>query len=327
MLKRSSIVTDPTELQRYYRDLERLATRALWTQPPPPTEPRSRAVPHVWHWRDVRPEAMRAAELVGTQEAERRVLLLSNPGTPGLWATNTLSANVQVVMPGEIARSHRHSQAALRMVIESSGGYTAVNGEKLAMLPGDLVLTPSWMWHDHANDSDAPMIWLDGLDSGLIRMLEATFFETYPHETQPVPDELSVSPWRYPYIETRAALDKQAAQRHVDPFDGVILEYKNPVTGGPVMPTIGCYLQLLRPGDHTRAHRHTSNTAYHVIEGEGFTIVGDTRLDWEDKDVFVVPTWMFHEHVNTGGRDAVLFSHTDAPTMRALGVWRAESRD
>src|SRR5207245_4464450 len=88
--------------------------------------------------------------------------------------------------------------ASLRTVIETSGGYPAVNGEKLAMRPGDLVLTPSWMWHDHANDSDAPMIWLDGLDSGLIRMLEATFFETCPHESQPVRDELSVSPWRYP---------------------------------------------------------------------------------------------------------------------------------
>jgi gentisate 1,2-dioxygenase len=269
---------------------------------------------------------MRAAELVGTQEAERRVLVLTNPATPGLWATNTLSANIQVVMPGEIARSHRHTAAALRMVIESRGGYTAVNGERLAMLPGDLVLTPNWTWHDHANDSDAPMIWLDGLDSGLIRMLEATFYETYPNETQPVGDEPSLSPWRYPYIEARAALDKQAAGGHSDPFDGVILEYTNPVTGGAVMPTIGCYLQLLRPGDHTRAHRHTSNTAYHVIEGQGFTIVGDTRLDWEDKDVFVVPTWMFHEHVNTGRRDAVLFSHTDAPIMRALGLWREESR-
>jgi gentisate 1,2-dioxygenase len=111
-----------------------------------------------------------------------------------------------------------------------------------------------------------------------------------------------------------------------DPFDGVILEYTNPVTGGAVMPTIGCYLQLLRPGHCTRAHRHTSNTAYHVVEGEGFTVVDGARLDWEDKDVFVVPTWMFHEHVNTGDRDAVLFSHTDAPLMRALGVWREETR-
>jgi gentisate 1,2-dioxygenase len=326
MLKRSSIIADSTDLQRYYRDLEGLATRALWTQPHAPAEPRSRAVPHVWHWRDVRPEVMRAAELVGTQQAERRVLVLANPGTPGLWATSTLSANIQVVMPGEIARSHRHTQAALRMVIESRGGYTAVNGKKLGMLPGDLVLTPSWTWHDHANDSDTPMVWLDGLDSGLIRMLEATFYESYPHETQAVGDEPSASPWRYPYLETRAALDEQAATGLVDSFDGVILEYTNPVTGGAVMPTIGCYLQLLRPGHHTRAHRHTSNTAYHVVEGEGVTIVGDTRLDWEDKDVFVVPTWMFHEHVNTGDRDAVLFSHTDAPIMRALGLWREEAR-
>jgi gentisate 1,2-dioxygenase len=183
------------------------------------------------------------------------------------------------------------------------------------------------MWHDDANDSDAPTIWLDELDSRLIRMLGATFFETYLHETQPVPGELSVSPWRYPYIEKRAAQDKQAADDHVDSFDGVILEYTDPVTGGSVMPTIGCHLQLLRPGDQTRAHRHTSNTPYYVIEGEGFTIVGSTRLDWEDKDVFVVPTWNVPRTCRHGSRDAVLFSHTDAPIMRALGVWRDESRD
>ena len=327
MLKRSNIVADATELQRYYRALEHLNARPLWTQPHPSPQPQSKALPYVWHWRDLRAQAMRAAELVGTQQAERRVLVLSNPGAPGLWATNTLAANIQVVMPGEIARTHRHTMAALRLVIESRGGYTAVNGEKLAMLPGDLVLTPNWTWHDHANDSDEPMIWLDGLDSALVRMLEATFQETYPDETQPVGEILSPSPWRYPYVETRATLEKLAAQGVVSPFDGVILEYTNPVTGGSVMPTIGCHAQLLRPGDHTHAHRHTSNTSYHVIEGEGHSIVNGQRLDWEDKDVFVVPTWTFHEHVNTGGRDAVLFSHTDVPVMRALGVWREESRD
>lgn len=324
MLKRSSIVADPAELQDYYRDLERLATRALWMQSPAPSEPRSRAVPHVWHWRELRSHAMRAAELVGTEEAERRVLVLANPGAPGLGATNTVSANIQVVMPGEIARSHRHSAAALRMVIESSGGYTVVNGTKLPMLPGDLVLTPSWTWHDHANDSDMPMLWLDGLDSALVRMLEATFYEAHPQEAQPLGHALNGSSWRYPYTEMRRALDERAARGEADRFDGVIIDYTNPVNGGPVMPTIGCHLQLLRPGEHTHAHRHTSNTAYHVVEGEGYSIVDGTRLDWGGKDIFVVPTWMFHEHVNTADRPAILFSHTDAPMMHTLGLWREE---
>src|SRR3989442_1573642 len=129
---------------------------------------------------------MRAAELVGTEQAERRVLLLANPGLPFRAATNTLTANIQVVMPGEIARAHRHTAAALRLIIESEGGYTVVNGHRIPMLPGDLVLTPNWTWHDHANDSDTPMIWLDGLDSPLIRVLECGFREEYEAESQPV---------------------------------------------------------------------------------------------------------------------------------------------
>jgi gentisate 1,2-dioxygenase len=351
MLKRSDIVANESELRSYYQELERLSARPLWTQHLGPTvEPHSKTVPYVWHWRDLRPQAMRATELVGTQQAERRVLILSNPGAPGMAATNTLSANIQVVMPGEMARAHRHTLAALRLVIESKGGYTTVNGEKLPMLPGDLVLTPNWTWHDHANDTDGPMIWLDGLDAPLVRMLEAWFQETYPDESQSVgegfgrslakygsasglrPSWESVpagkaSPlWRYPYTEAKATLEKLAAQGEGSRFDGVILEYTNPVTGGPAMPTIGCHIQLLRPGEQTQAHRHTSSTAYHVIEGEGHSIVNGRRLDWEDKDVFVVPTWMIHEHVNTGNRPAILFSHTDAPMMRALDLWREEAR-
>ena len=186
MLKRSNIVAAEEDLQAFYRELDAYSLAALWTQGGGGTEPKNKAVPFVWHWRDVRLQAMRAAELVGTEQAERRVLLLANPGLPFRSATNTLSANIQVVMPGEIARAHHHTAAALRLIIESQGGYTVVNGHRIPMLPGDLVLTPNWTWHDHANDSDSPMIWLDGLDSPLIRMLECGFREEYEAESQPV---------------------------------------------------------------------------------------------------------------------------------------------
>src|SRR5207244_9343189 len=148
-------------------------------------EPRSKAVPHVWHWRDLRPQAMRAAGLIGTEQAERRVLRLTNPELPGVSASNTMVANIQIVMPGEIARAHRHSPSALRFIIEGKGGYTVVNGERIPMYPGDLVLTPNWTWHDHANDTHAPMIWLDGLDTPLVRMREAGFGEDVGAGTQP----------------------------------------------------------------------------------------------------------------------------------------------
>lgn len=348
MLKRSNIVVAAEDLQAFYQGLEAQHLAALWNQGEGAAEPESKAVPFVWHWRDVRLQAMRAAELVGTAQAERRVLLLANPGLPFRSATTTLSANIQVVMPGEIARAHRHTAAALRLIIESEGGYTVVNGQRIPMLPGDLVLTPHWTWHDHANDTDAPMIWLDGLDSPLIRLLECGFREAYPAEAQPIgpgadpslarygagglrpaweptPTAPSSPLWHYPYTQAREALERLAADGVSSPFDGVIMEYTNPVTGGPAMPTIGCYVQLLPPGEHTQARRHTANTAFHVIEGSGYSVVAGQRLDWEDKDVFCVPSWAFHEHVNTGDRPAVLFRHTDVPVMRSLGIYREEA--
>ena len=327
MLQRSSITSSQADLDAYYEDLTAIDMAPLWTRPDTALEPRSRLVPYVWRWHDMRPQALRALELVGTKEAERRVICCVNPGT-GRGATNTLVANVQVVGPGEIARAHRHTPAALRLIIESSGGYTVVNGETIPMLPGDLVLTPNWSWHDHANDTDAPMIWLDGLDTPLVRMLEAGFWEEYGADTQPIGNGAgaSIARWRYPFAQARATLEQLAAEHAGSPFDGVIMEYTNPVTGGPTMRTIACYVQMLRPGDHTRAHRHVCCTNYHVIEGSGHSLVGGRKLDWEDKDVFTVPTWTMHEHVNTGPRPAFLFSFTDAPVMKALDLYREEGK-
>ena len=164
MLELSDIKSSEKELQEYYAQLRAEHVTPAWIGGGVSIEPQSKAVPYLWHWRDLRPQAMRAAELVGTQQAERRVLRLTNPELSGVSASNTLVANIQIVMPGEIARAHRHSAAALRLIIEGGGGYTVVNGERVSMFPGDLVLTPNWTWHDHANDTDAPMIWLDGLD-------------------------------------------------------------------------------------------------------------------------------------------------------------------
>ena len=326
MLELSDIKSSQEELQGYYTQLRTQHVTPAWIGGGISIEPQSRAVPHLWRWRDLRPQAMRAAQLVGTQQAERRVLRLTNPELPGVSASNTLVANIQIVMPGEIARAHRHSAAALRLIIEGRGGYTVVNGERVPMFPGDLVLTPNWSWHDHANDTDAPMIWLDGLDTPLVRMLEGGFYEEYHQERQDFSAGVNLSPWHFPMSETRAALQRLAAAAPGGAEEGIILEYTNRITGGPVMPTIACYMQLLRPGEHTRACRRVCCANYHVIEGVGYSMVGDRRLDWEDKDVFTVPTWTFHEHVNSGDRPAFLFSFTDAPVMKALSLYREESQ-
>ena len=323
MLQVSDIQSSPEELQDYYERLRSQHITPAWIGGGIGIEPQSRAVPYLWHWRELRPQAMRAAELVGTAQAERRVLRLTNPELPGI-ASNTLVANIQIVMPGEIARAHRHSGAALRFIIEGEGGYTVVNGERLPMAPGDLVLTPNWSWHDHANDTGAPMIWLDGLDTPLVRMLEAGFYEEYDAESQEFGVPVNASEWHYPLSEMRSALERLAGRS--DARDGIELEYINRRTGGPVMPTIACHLLLLRPGEKTRARRSVCCTNYHVVAGAGYSVVGDKRLDWEDKDVFTVPTWTFCEHVNTGSKPSFLFSFSDAPVMKALSLYREEAK-
>jgi gentisate 1,2-dioxygenase len=325
MLELSDIKSSQEELQDYYAQLRAQHVTPAWIGGGISIEPQSKAVPYLWRWRDLRPQAMRAAQLVGTQQAERRVLRLTNPELPGVSASNTLVANIQIVMPGEIARAHRHSAAALRLIIEGRGGYTVVNGERVPMFPGDLVLTPNWTWHDHANDTDAPMMWLDGLDTPLVRMLEAGFYEEYSQERQDLGAGGDSSPWHYPMSEMRAALHRLAAADSGAAVDGIIIEYTNRLTGGPVMPTIACCMQLLRPDEKTQTCRRVCCTNYHVVEGSGYSMVGGRRLDWEDKDVFTVPTWTLHEHVNSSDRPAFLFSFSDAPVMKALSLYREES--
>src|SRR5262249_6596347 len=227
MLELSDIQSSQEELQDYYTQLRAQHVTPAWMGGGISLEPQSKAVPYLWHWRDLRPQAMRPAELVGTQQAERRVLRLTNPELPGTSASNTLVANIQIVMPGEIARAHRHSAAALRLIIEGGGGYTVVNGERVPMYPGDLVLTPNWSWHDHANDTDAPMIWLDGLDPPLVRLLEAGFYEEYDQERQDCGAAVNASQWHYPFSEMRAALQQRAAAAPDGAEHGLILEYKN----------------------------------------------------------------------------------------------------
>jgi gentisate 1,2-dioxygenase len=291
---------------------------------------------------------LRAGELVGTRQAERRVLQLKNPAfTDRVVTTNTLFAGIQVVMPGEIARAHRHTMAALRFIIESEGGYTNVNGEPIPMLPGDLVLTPNWAWHDHANDTPKPMIWLDGLDVPLVRMLDAAFQEYFPSERQELSSESGLSQMKYgtgalravgqapagrhsplmhyAWSHTKGALDRLADTDIGTPEDGLIMEYTNPVNGGPVMPTIACFAQRLGPGERTAAHRHTSSTVYHVVEGSGCSIVGGHNLEWQTKDTFCVPNWTSHQHANLSATEpAYLFSFSDLPVLQALDLWREE---
>jgi gentisate 1,2-dioxygenase len=340
-------LTETSEAAAFYDELPNHDVEPLWRQLESllPAEPKSPAVPYVWRYADLRPLLMRAGEVVTAEEAERRVLMLMNPGLrPTAAAAVNLYAGLQLILPGEVAAAHQHAAAALRFVIEGEGAYTAVNGEHTIMRPGDLVLTPSWAFHDHGNTSDGPMVWLDGLDLPLINHMHANFFNgAFEHSQEELvaADTTTrlyaagrLSPqWRswgesyspvinYPWARTGQILADAAAIGEGSPYDGVIFEYTNPYTGGAVLPTIGCSIQLLPAGLHTEAHRHTVSAVYHVVRGVGTTIVDGVTIEWGEHDTFVVPGWALHEHVNHSAEDAVLFSFTDAPVLRALGFER-----
>jgi gentisate 1,2-dioxygenase len=191
------------------------------------------------------------------------------------------------------------------------------------------------------------MIWLDGLDAPLVRFLGAAFQEEFPEETQPLSAHRGVTQikygagalrpaWdshaarssplmHYPWEATRQALLELDGLAEGSPYDGLIMEYTNPLDGGTVMPTLSCYMQMLRPGERTQGHRHTSSAVYHVVEGRGCSMVGGEILEWEDKDVFAVPGWTGHHHANLSDTDpAFLFSFTDVPVMRSLDLLREE---
>ena len=313
--------------------------RALITR-----EPATPCVPVLWRYDEVRPYLMRSGALITAKEAERRVLILENPALPGKASiTHTLYAGLQLILPGEVAPAHRHSQSALRFVIEGQGAFTAVDGERTYMNPGDFIITPSWTWHDHGNDSGKPMVWLDGLDIPLVSLLDAGFMEPGNAEqqmaTKPPGDSLArygsgllpvdwkpatkTSPvFNYPYARTREALEQMRKHGDWDPCHGLKLRYVNPATGDYAMPTMATFMQLLPKGFAGSPYRSTDGTVYVCVEGSGETRIGDQIFAWGRRDVFVVPSWFRHSHRATA--DAVLFSFSDRPVQEKLGLWREE---
>ena len=338
------------EAQEYYRELQERHLVALWNVQANllVKEPRSRAVPYLWRWGDLYPLIERSGEVAPPLQwgAERRVLGLINPGLPERYgATHTMWAGFQYLMPGEVAPAHRHSVSAIRFIVQGEGGFTAVDGDRCIMGPGDLILTPPWTWHDHGNETDEPMIWLDGLNLQLVADLEAVFYEPFSEDAQPLTRPVGDSEGRYSVGQLRPSWEKpvgpcspllnykwaqaeealrRLATADSDPFDDVAMEYINPHTGGPIMPGLACGIQLIRGGVRTRAHRHTGSVIYLAFQGSGSSVIDGQRFHWEKGDLFVVPTWAWHEHAGTDG-EAVLFSVQDRPAVEALGLYREQA--
>lgn len=306
--------------------------------------PAGAARPALWAYDTVRPLLMEAGGLITAHEAERRVLVLENPGLPGLSRiTTSLYAGLQLVLPGEIAPAHRHTPTALRFVVDGDGAYTAVEGERTIMREGDFVITPNWAWHDHGNDSDRPMVWLDGLDIPMVQLLDASFVEPYTDDRQPAARPLGDSLARYgsgllpvetrhrgrtspivsyPYDRTREALERMRRNEEWDPHHGLRMRYSNPLTGDHAMPTIGAFIRLLPKGFATRGYRATDGAVFSVVEGSGRTELDGETLAWKRRDTFVVPSWRRHRHV--ADEEAVLFSFSDRPVQEKLDLWREE---
>ena len=330
--------------ERFSSELSALHMKPLWERVMR-LAPGTAAKPVIWRWSEVQPYLMRSGELISTREAERRVLMLENPALAGTtFATTTLYAGLQLILPGEVARTHRHAPNALRFIVEGEGAYTAVEGERVAMRPGDFVMTPGWAWHDHGNLGSAPVVWVDGLDIAFANLFGAHFREEYPRETQPVarpegdagaryganllplehrPRGRASPILSYPYERTREALAQLARKGDPHPVHGHKLRYSNPATGGYPFPTMAAFMQLLPSGHAGARYRGTDGTVFCVVEGKGAVTVGESRWDFAPHDVFVVPSWEFYRlHAAT---ECVLFSYSDRAAQEALGFWREET--
>ena len=326
-------------------------------------EPRVQALPHVWKWAEVHPWLAQAYEGVSLEEVHRRTLAFRNPGLKGRpFATTSLFMSISMYFPGDEAGVHRHMASASRFLLQGKGGFTTVGGEKCALDRGDLVITPNGQWHDHGNDGAEPIVWVNVLDIPMTEFFNSvmTEFDYYEADAEggrkktkmqtiAVPlghsrdmfgsggivprfgperrgDGAHSPMFLYKWEDTAKALHA-LRDRTGSPFDGILVEYTDPLTGASVVPTLSFNAQLLRPGEDTQTHRHTASAIYCVLEGEGYTMVGDRRLDWAENDLFVVPGWMWHKHVNTrAGGDAILYTVTDRPAQDKLGFYREQVR-
>ena len=290
--------------------------------------------PYLVHWAEVSPLFQEAGEVLKLDDVFRRHV-----------------GGYQIVMPGERAPAHRHSANAMRFVVYGNGtAYTVTNGEQMFMEPGDLLVQPTWGWHDHGNEGDELVAWRDFLDTHIVMALQPEFRENWDDgDVQPIthPEgtysrlglfqpgharraQPAAVPIVYKWGDASRALKLLAAGGEDDPFDGCLMEYRNPMSGGATVPTLSARLHLLRPGQETQAHRHTSTVRHVVVQGSGVTTVDLTdpaELRWSKNDAFTVPTWRWHRHRNSSKTDpAIIFSVTDQPAYEALGFYREETR-
>ena len=326
-----------------------------------------KTLPTRWRWQDYGPVLHRISEIASRADvspiefADRQSILLTNPGLGGrLQVASTMRCAVSVYNPGDVAPAHVHSANASRTILSDHGGYTNVEGERCDAKRGDLILTPNGTWHDHGNDFDTPVIWIDMLDWPLLEYLDIAWVdldyqgagETSNAKIQRTEHTDGYSSRLYgagglkpafvshqrgwghnptPMIhyrgaDVREALDALRSEAG-DPYEGIKLEFVNPVTGSPVYHTMNYAAQLLRPGEQTKTKRETCNTFVVVIDGTGTTEVGGQKFDWGPNDIMMLPNFLWRRHKNTGKGDAVLYTVSDLALMKNIGQYRAQGKD
>jgi gentisate 1,2-dioxygenase len=334
------------EVEAFYSKLGKRDLSPLWEnmQNLAPPAPRSAAVPTLWKAQMLQEQLDDAIRLVTTEKAERRVLVLENRGMPGQSAsTPSLYSGVQVLAGHERARSHRHTASALRLIISGNGGYTTVEGERAYMKPGDFIITPSWSYHDHGNDSDEPVVWLDGLDVFIVNLLSAAFGQGGAATEQPVirpsgdalarygqgvvpidyePKGTSSPLFYYPYERTKRALHAMASHGAPDPALGFKAIFTDPTTGASPIRTMSAFMQSIPAGFCGESYRSTDGAVFCVVEGSGSVRLGETTWDVNPHDIFVIPSW--HWHALEARKDLVLFSFSDRTLQQHLGFWREQ---
>ncbi len=321
-----------------------------------------KALPHHWSWKQISPYLLKIAEVAKnsdippTEFADRQQFLLTNPGLGGrLQVAAAIRCAVSIYNPGDVARAHLHSPNATRTILSEFGGYTNVEGERCDALRGDVMLTPNGTWHDHGNDGAQPVMWIDTLDWPLLEFLDCIWLDeeapglsgNQRAQSEKIPRGYSqrlyanggivprkashqrgIGHSESPYFhfkgkDIQAALTAMRADVR-DAYEGTQVDLLNPVTGGSLFTTLGYGAQLLKPGEETRFKRETSSTVYVAMHGRGQTEVAGRTFDWEANDIFVVPNFLWRRHINTGSKDAILYTMSDRPLLEKIGQYRAQ---
>jgi gentisate 1,2-dioxygenase len=337
------------------RSLEKASLKGAWMRSQDSKEDKIR--PWLWCWQDISSCLLEAGELAPINDTMRmRTVGLVNRSRPSpSGTTRTFTVSVQHLNPGETTESHRHTRTSLYFMIQGKSTYTIAEGEEQLMETGDLLIQPSWTWHGTTNKGDEPAIWLTVQDTGLVNSLDAEFRDRYSEgRLQPVTrtdgsflrmlgavrpkgwgGEGQVQdprfPIKYRWADTLRGLEEQSGAGGMDARGRGVLEYVNPLTGGPATRTMACEIQMLRPNEETQPTRQLSNTVHYVVSGNGVSRAGRETgdmelLEWGERDCFHIPPWQWHSYRNKSPKEpAILFSVSDRPLAEATGLYRHES--